>query len=358
MPMRRRSGATMPPRRCSSSRRAMRDRAGVDGSKPAMQRSTVVLPQPDGPSRQPIAPGSQAERQAVEDRRARRSAWRTSSSSSSAASVGWRRDGRVIVACIAENRRSAQAASGACRATVRPPRHRERHDRIAPRTCAAGPSPRLTARLPTASRRSAAARLARRCLDRAARRVPIVVGRRQRVRRGTGGTWAHLAATVLPDYIAHDAAAVRWASASGVMLLGVGAAWLVTARVDFPAAAQSRVGAAAAAGDAGVRDGLRVHRLAAVRRPGADGAARADRLGPRRLLVSRTCARSAARCVMFVARALSLRLPARAHRVPRAVGQRCSKSARSLGLRPWRALRARRAAARAAGDRRGHRRSR
>jgi len=49
---------------------------------------------------------------------------------------------------------------------------------------------------------------------------------------GTGGTWAHLASTVLPDYVA----TTLWLCAGvglGVVLLGVGSAWLVT-RHDFP----------------------------------------------------------------------------------------------------------------------------
>lgn len=49
---------------------------------------------------------------------------------------------------------------------------------------------------------------------------------------GTAGTWAHLAATVLPDYIA----TTLWLCLGvglGVAALGVGAAWLVT-RHDFP----------------------------------------------------------------------------------------------------------------------------
>ncbi len=49
---------------------------------------------------------------------------------------------------------------------------------------------------------------------------------------GTGGTWAHLVATVLPDYII----TTLWLCAGvgvGVTLLGVGSAWLVT-RHQFP----------------------------------------------------------------------------------------------------------------------------
>jgi iron(III) transport system permease protein len=53
---------------------------------------------------------------------------------------------------------------------------------------------------------------------------------------GTGGTWAHLAATVLPDYVA----TTLWLCAGvglGVLALGVGAAWLVT-RHEFPLRSQ------------------------------------------------------------------------------------------------------------------------
>jgi iron(III) transport system permease protein len=53
---------------------------------------------------------------------------------------------------------------------------------------------------------------------------------------GTGDTWSHLAATVLPDYVA----TTLWLCAGvgvGVGAIGVGAAWLVT-RHDFPLRAQ------------------------------------------------------------------------------------------------------------------------
>jgi iron(III) transport system permease protein len=49
---------------------------------------------------------------------------------------------------------------------------------------------------------------------------------------GTGGTWAHLATTVLPQYVATTLQLVAGV-ALGVGALGVGAAWLVT-RYDFP----------------------------------------------------------------------------------------------------------------------------
>lgn len=49
---------------------------------------------------------------------------------------------------------------------------------------------------------------------------------------GTGGTWAHLASTVLPDYIVTTLVLCAGV-AVGVSLLGVGSAWLVT-RHEFP----------------------------------------------------------------------------------------------------------------------------
>ncbi len=49
---------------------------------------------------------------------------------------------------------------------------------------------------------------------------------------GTGGTWSHLAATVLPDYIVATVALCVGVGIGSVML-GVGSAWLVT-HLDFP----------------------------------------------------------------------------------------------------------------------------
>ena len=49
---------------------------------------------------------------------------------------------------------------------------------------------------------------------------------------GTGGTWAHLAATVLPEYIAATVFLCVGVGIGSVML-GVGSAWLVT-HLDFP----------------------------------------------------------------------------------------------------------------------------
>jgi iron(III) transport system permease protein len=49
---------------------------------------------------------------------------------------------------------------------------------------------------------------------------------------GTGGTWSHLAATVLPDYVVATIALCLGVGVGSVML-GVGSAWLVT-HLDFP----------------------------------------------------------------------------------------------------------------------------
>jgi iron(III) transport system permease protein len=49
---------------------------------------------------------------------------------------------------------------------------------------------------------------------------------------GTGATWAHLAATVLPDYL-HATLVLCAGVGLGTAAVGVGAAWLVT-RYDFP----------------------------------------------------------------------------------------------------------------------------
>ncbi|MEO7150241.1 MAG: iron ABC transporter permease, partial [Burkholderiaceae bacterium] len=48
---------------------------------------------------------------------------------------------------------------------------------------------------------------------------------------GTGGTWAHLAATLLPEYVV-TSLQLCLGVGIGVTLLGVGAAWLVT-HLDF-----------------------------------------------------------------------------------------------------------------------------
>ena len=52
------------------------------------------------------------------------------------------------------------------------------------------------------------------------------------VQGGTAATWAHLAATVLPEYVGNTLL-LCCAVAPGVILVGVGTAWL-TAMHDFP----------------------------------------------------------------------------------------------------------------------------
>ena len=75
------------------------------------------------------------------------------------------------------------------------------------------------------------------------------------------------------------------------------------------------MGAGAAAGRAGLCDGLHLHRPAAVRGPGADGAARGLRLEARRLLVPRR-AQHRRRGGDVLAGALPVCLPDGAHRLP------------------------------------------
>ena len=61
--------------------------------------------------------------------------------------------------------------------------------------------------------------------------VPILSVGSNLFSAGTGGTWAHLAATLLPEYIATSLRLCLGVGV-GVALLGVGAAWLVT-HMDF-----------------------------------------------------------------------------------------------------------------------------
>ena len=91
-------------------------------------------------------------------------------------------------------------------------------------------------------------------------------------------TCAHLSATVLPRRYAPTRLRCWCWRRRAAWRSSVRPRWLV-ATCTFPGQRALRVGADAAAGDAGLRDGLRVHRLAAVRRPGADGAARAAPAG-------------------------------------------------------------------------------
>ena len=141
----------------------------------------------------------------------------------------------------------------------------------------------------------------------------------------------------------------RWASAVGGTVSG----WLV-ARRRFPGSAFPRMGIAAAAGDAVVRDGLCVHRFPAVRRPGADGIARDVRLVARTTTGFPTCARCGGAATMFVfALYPYVYLLARTAFVERPPA--LIEAARTLGLDRRAGILARRAAARASGHRRRHR---
>ena len=114
-----------------------------------------------------------------------------------------------------------------------------------------------------------------------------------------------------------------------------------------------RMGAAAAAGDARLRDGLRLHRLARLRGTGADRVAARVRLVEGRLLVSRRAlARRRRRDVHRGA--VSVRLSARAHGFPRAAGV-ADRSRPDDGTRRAPRVLAHRPAARAPGRRRRHR---
>ena len=114
-----------------------------------------------------------------------------------------------------------------------------------------------------------------------------------------------------------------------------------------------RVGADAAAGDAGVRDGLCLHRLAGIRGPGPDDAARCIRLVARRLLLPRR-ALASRRGGDVRADALPLRLSARPHRIPRAAGL-AQRGGADDGPDAGAGILAGRPAARAACGRRRHR---
>ncbi len=122
-------------------------------------------------------------------------------------------------------------------------------------------------------------------------------------------------------------------------------------RVSRPALAG--LGLVPAAGDAGLRERLRLQRPAAIRRPGADQPAQPVRLAARRLLVSRFPV-AAGRGGAVHCQLLPLRLHAGARRLPRPVGLRAGGRPHARA-RPLVALLAHRAAAGAADDRRRRR---
>ncbi len=105
-------------------------------------------------------------------------------------------------------------------------------------------------------------------------------------------------ATVLPGYVGNTLALVLLVGA-GVGIGGTAAGWLDRAPA-FSGQRHLRVGAAAAPGDAGLRDGLRVHRFPPVRRAAADRAARACSAGRATTTGSRTIRSLPGAAAMFV----------------------------------------------------------
>jgi hypothetical protein len=125
--------------------------------------------------------------------------------------------------------------------------------------------------------------------------------------------------------------------------------------VPLPLQPHTRMGAAPAAGDADLRHRLYLCRPAGICWPNSERDPRTDRLGPRRLLVSR-CRHGVGRRRALHLRALSLCLPRGARGVPGPVPGLARRQPHS---RSWAAqhFSARRPAARPAGDR-GRRRTR
>ena len=247
------------------------------GSKPAMQRSTVVLPQPHGPSRQPMAPGSSAKAQ----HRGLRDACRTR------ARVRGRCTDAAMACAFYGDRRPAEET--ALRHCTPPWRCRRDQKTISARSAATAIAPAMHAW------RTALAALP--VLSRCSPRWPCSRSSRAGWRRARR-TWAHLAATVLPRLRRQYAALVLLVSV-GRRVRRHGHGMARRDGAGFPAAL-SRMVADAAAGDAGLRHGLRVYGFPAVHRPGADGAARGLRLARARILVSRTSARCGGAASMFV----------------------------------------------------------
>ena len=289
MPMRRRSGGTCRPPARLTTAPSIEMLPAATRSKPAMQRSAVVLPQPDGPSRQQISPLASARSRSGE---------------------GGRRAVAMRHAEQAQDRQERPSPAHRLQRAEVTTRHSQR-----PYTAA---MLRVALALITLL---AAALVA----------VPVLSVGANVFAGGTGGTWAHLAATVLPEYIVATLGLCVGVGI-GASLLGVGAAWLVT-HLDFPLRRSLRVGAGAAAGHAGLRDGLRLHRPAAVRRPAADARCARRSAGSAPTTGSPTCA-ARRRGADVRLRALPVRLPAGAHRLPRARRRRCSRpAARSASRR-------------------------
>ncbi len=136
--------------------------------------------------------------------------------------------------------------------------------------------------------------------------------------------WQHLVDTVLADYV-RNTVWLALGVGAGVMIVGVGTAWLVT-MCRFPGSRTLDWALILPLAMPAYVHGLRLHRLSPVRGPAADVAARADRLGARATTGFPTSARCGGAITVMIVRALSLRLPARARGLPRAVGRRCWRS--------------------------------
>ena len=172
--------------------------------------------------------------------------------------------------------------------------------RGAPRALAEARQPRLERRRDP--RRAGPGRAARH-----RRRQPLRAGR-----RGVGAPRGHGAAGIRAQFPGPGGARRRGDDDRGRGLR------VARRELRVSGAPDPRVGAGAAARDARLRDRLRVHRRAAVRRPRAVGAARRLRVGRRRVLVPGDPL-AARRRRDVRGRALSVRVPPRARGLPRAV---------------------------------------
>ncbi len=227
-------------------RRTRRISPALAGSRPATARSSVVLPQPEGPISTPMLAGAQAQRDLVHGRaRPGRDSGRSAGDSSTCMSPIL--DAVQFSFALVQIKRGRGAAPA----------------RSHPCPCARlqGPSP---------------AALAAPCC-RAAACWPW---------SAPGCQWDAQSGRHPARDGRHGAARLHCAPACGcACAVGAGRGRGRHGHggggdaVRVPRPARLRVGAAAAAGDAGLRGGLRLHRLPAVQRPAADRAARRLRPG-------------------------------------------------------------------------------
>ncbi len=291
-----------------------------------MQRRTVVLPHPEGPSRQPIAPGSSVKAQ----RRVRPDACRTHARVRERYGCGHARHSVI----------DARPACSKCGDAAIPP---DRCHSLSAQIDAGG--------VDGVRGRCALAAPRWRLLLAACAALPLLAIVTRGLAPGTGATWTHLANTVLPGYVANTLALVRAGRAGRGgrrHRLGLAHRPPPLSRQRFPG-----MGVDAAAGHAVVCHGLCVHRFPAVRGPAAIGIARDVRLVAAGLLVSRR-ALAGRRGDHVRVRALSVCLPAGPNRVHRAPA--CAHRSRAhAGARSPAGILARRASAGASGHRRRHR---